>query len=175
MKKLFDYVKLAVFVVGVLVGIQIPGFVDQYGKNLDARVSESSKSVAQFQDDADKFFDGDMDRLSGHYKKTRDPVIVSGGSSITALVTRNERLRLAQQDFQQSTFGAYVHVLINPVHEVRQDVWGKYTYEVVLNVSAIAVGVAIGLLALGFFELVSSFLMAMFRPGKYQRKGNVFR
>ena len=63
MTKILDYLKIAAVLVGVLVGVQFPAFIDQYGKNLDSRLSESSNSIAEFQDDADKYFDGDLKKL----------------------------------------------------------------------------------------------------------------
>ena len=117
MKKILDYLKLSVFVLGVLVGIQIPGFIDQYGKNLDARVSESGNSVSEFQDDADNYFGGDINRLIEYYSNNVDPVIISGGESIEAIFSRGQLLINAQQQFNQSVYGSYAHVFISPVEK----------------------------------------------------------
>lgn len=162
MKKISDYLKLAVFVVGILVGVQIPGFVDQYGKNLNAHVAESSTSVAEFQDDADKFFAGDMSKLVKHYDSKDDPVMVSGGESIGALVSRNQLLTEAQQQFSESIYSPYIQVFITPFEEIRNEVWSNYTYQITLNSSAIIIGVVTGLVVLGVFDLLM-FMLARLR------------
>ena len=153
MKKLLDYIRFAVFVAGVLIGVQIPDFVDQYGNSLNARVSESANSVSEFQDDADKYFNGDMNKLVEHYDNKSDPVIISGGESIGALVSRNQFLVAAQKRFSQSAYAAYLHVFVSPVEEIRNDVWNNHTYKVVLNVSAIFIGILFGFITSGLFEL----------------------
>jgi hypothetical protein len=47
-KHLMDYLRLVLFVCGVLVGIQVPGFVDQYGQRLEAHQLEAKLSLAEF-------------------------------------------------------------------------------------------------------------------------------
>ena len=160
MKKVLDYLKLAVFVLGILVGVQVPGFIDQYGKNLAARVSESANSIGEFQYDADNYFGGDISRLIEYYSSNVDPVITSGGESIEAIFNRNQLLVNAQQQFNQSVFGSYTHVLISPVEEIRNEVWINYSYTIVLNGEAILLSITVALLALALFEL-TIFLLSM--------------
>jgi hypothetical protein len=153
MTKIFDYLKIAAVLVGVLIGVQIPAIIDQYGKNLDSRLSESSNSIAEFQDDADKYFDGDLNKLIAHYESKNDPVIVSGGESIGALLSRNQTLIKAQARYRESTYSAYAHVLFNPIKEIRADVRKNYTYSIVLNKAGIIAAVVSGLGMLMLFEL----------------------
>lgn len=160
MTKILNYLKIAIVLVGVLVGIQVPAFIDQYGKNLNSRLSESRNSISEFQDDADKYFDGDLNKLIAHYEGKKDPVIVSGGESIGALLSRNQNLLKAQAKYSESTYSAYTHVFIDPVKEIRADVWQNYTYSVVFNQAAIIAAVASGLGGLMFFEL-SIFLLIL--------------
>lgn len=171
MKKIMDYLKLAVLILGVLMGVQIPGFVSQYGQNLDARVAESLEGLSQFQQDADQFFNGNIDQLLKHYARNQDPVIVAGGKSIKALVLRNQTLTQAQSDFHQSLYSPYLQVFVSPITEIRQDVWNHYEYKVILNSEAIGIGIGFGLLVLAVFEFVFFFLGLMFqRRFRWHRK-----
>lgn len=172
MNKILDYLKLAVLILGLLIGVQIPGFVDQYGKNLDARVSESSHSIAEFKKDADKYFDGDIQQLLTHYQSKTDPVIISGGESIGALVSRNEYLLKAQKEFSQSFSSAYIHVFASPVTVVRDDVWSHYTYVVVLNRDAIFISIIVGIIFLSLFELTIYLLILL---GRSLKRSNNFK
>ncbi|MEM9479453.1 MAG: DUF2937 family protein [Verrucomicrobiota bacterium] len=170
MKKIWDYSKLVFFVAGVLIGIQVPGFVDQYGKSLESRLLESRVSVSEFQDDADKFFEGDLGKLIAHYEKTNDPVINAGGESISAIVSRNQFLENAFQDFNSSLVAKYFHVFATPVTEIQDHVWSTYTYGVVLNAPAIYVGLLAGVLFAALGELSLFFGKHIF---KAVRKGRI--
>lgn len=153
MGKIFEYIKLIVFVTAILVGIQVPGFVDQYGKHLSARVAESNQNLAAFQRDANKFFAGDLNKLVAHYRKQQDPVFIDGGKSIEQIVLRNQLLTDALLAFKQNFYSPYIHVFLQPIYEIRQQVWQQYNYTVVLNGSSILVGIAIAILLLSLFEL----------------------
>lgn len=176
MQKIIDYLKLAILIFGVLIGVQIPGFVSQYGQNLDARVAESSQGLAQFQQDADQYFHGSFDQLLKHYARNQDPVIVAGGQSIQALVARNHLLTTAKADFHQSLYSPYWQVFIHPIAEIRDEVWQHYQYKVILNTEAISIGVIFGLVVLAVSELVLFMLFSLLKslfgqPHKVTRRG----
>ena len=154
MKKIIEYLKVAIFVVGVLVGIQVPTFVTQYGQSLDARLAESEKTLAEFQQTANTIFGGSLPRLIHHYLNSGDEVFVQGGRSLVAISERNSQLQAARAEFNRSLTSAYWHVLVNPIAEVRQDVWRGYQYAVVLNQAAIVFGIVMGLLLMALLELV---------------------
>lgn len=154
MKKLLEYCKITIFVMAVLSGVQVPGFIDQYGKSLAAHVAESNTSMAAFQDDAERFFKGDILQLIAHYDKTDDPVFVEGGGSIRALVLRNQQLLEAHSAYQSSLLSRYAHVFLSPLTEIQTEVWGSFTHSIVLNKEAIIFGVFFGLMVLAMCELL---------------------
>lgn len=154
MKFIYSYFKMGVIMACTLLGIQVPGFVNDYGKHLNARLIESNQAVAEFQDDADKFFGGDLNRLVAHYKKSSDHVFTEGGNSIEAVVSRNTQLKHAWAKFKQSMFGAYSQTLATPIPEVRQEVWKHYSFNVQLNKHTLIIGGVIGFLCLLLFEFV---------------------
>lgn len=174
MKKIMDYLKLAVLIFGVLIGVQIPGFVSQYGQNLDARVAESSKGLSQFQQDADQYFNGNLQQLLEHYDRNQDPVIVAGGQSIKALVLRNQMLTQAQSNFHQSLYSPYLQVFVSPIAEIRQDVWNHYEYKVILNAEAISIGVIFGLMVLALSEL-ALFILFLLLKTLFGKPNKIFR
>ncbi len=153
-KKIIEYLKIALFVMGVLVGIQVPAFVAQYGQSLDARLAESEKTLAEFQQTANTIFGGSLPRLIHHYLNSGDEVFVQGGRSLVAISKRNSQLQAAQAEFNRSLTSAYWHVLVNPISEVRQDVWRTYQYAVVLNQAAIVFGIVMGLFLMALLELI---------------------
>lgn len=147
MMKLHAYARLILFVGGVLFGIQIPGFLDAYGKSLESHFRESVRSLAVFQQDADRYFEGDLGRLIGHYGKAGDPVFRDGGRNIAAIRERKMLLEKALADFRKSRFSAVFHVLLRPVQDVRREVAETYTHIIRLDMGAISVGLFSGVVA----------------------------
>lgn len=154
MNKIFEYIRLIFIVAGVLIGIQGPGFVDQYGKALQAHYFESQNSLKEFQDDADRFFEGSLQKLVEHYRKTPDPVILEGGMSISKLLERNVALAKAYTAFQENAYSPYVQIILYPIEDIRKEVVESYTYTVVLNQTAILIGLLSGLLVALSLELI---------------------
>jgi len=165
MRKLLEYLRLVLFVGGVLVGIQIPTFVDQYGKRLDAHLQESELSIKQFQLDADKYFVGDLSKLVQHYQSSSDPVVSDGGKSIAKLQTRHSQLKTALQRFAKNRYSPFVETLIKPLPEIRSEAWAHYNFMIVLEPFALIWGLSAGLLLSLLSELILNFLALLFlRP-----------
>lgn len=170
MGRLYEYLRLILFAISLLIGIQVPGFVDQYGKSLQSHLLESQRSIGDFQDDADKYFDGDIRQLIEHYVKAADPVIMSGGKNIDALFSRQEELQQAFNDFQSSFYSPYLQVAVKPVKDIRQQVWERYTHTIVLTQEAVIVGVLSGVLMLLVVGIAAVFLTVIYRLFSLSRK-----
>lgn len=166
MKKIAEYFKLLLFAATVLIGIQAPSFVNQYGKSLESHLRESNLSMAEFQDDADMFFSGDLLKLIQHYQKTNDQVFNSGGESIDAIYQRNQLLFSASQEFTQSPYQAYIVTLKNPVPDIRDEVRENYTYSIILDKIAILLGLICGFLTLLFINGLILFVRLFSRKSK---------
>lgn len=102
-----SYLRIILLISGVLAGIQLPGFVDQYGKSLQAHMIESERSLNEFRDEAEKFFDGSIEELIAHYQASDDRVFQEGGQSINAIYQRNQLLEQAYRSFSQNAWSAY--------------------------------------------------------------------
>ncbi|MBQ0720499.1 MAG: DUF2937 family protein [Gammaproteobacteria bacterium] len=153
MRKILDYLRLILFTSGVLIGVQVPGFIDQYGKSLEAHLVESTLSLGEFQEDAQRYFDGSLDKLITHYQNNPDPVIQDGGASIAAIYKRNLKLTQAWAAFSKDTYSAYTHVFLKPIIAIKNEVWNNYTYSIVLNQSAIISGLSCGFILSLLIEL----------------------
>ncbi|MGZ9899743.1 DUF2937 family protein [Shewanella gaetbuli] len=145
MKTIIEYFRLILFVCGVLIGVQFPAFIDQYGQRLEAHLLESQLSLQAFQRDADKFFAGDIHRLISHYQRSADEVVQAGGNNIQTIYDRAEQLQAALQQFKQSELSSIQHVLITPVDNIRTETWQGFTHMVVLDTYAILMGLVLGL------------------------------
>ncbi|MDY0213240.1 MAG: DUF2937 family protein [Desulfuromonadaceae bacterium] len=154
MELFFAYIRVFVFLGCVLVGIQVPAFVDQYGKNLESRLLESRIALSEFQAGADKYFAGSVEELIAHYKRDDDQVFIEGGRSIQSIYARNLMLARSFAQFEGSSWSAYTQALISPVPDVRKEVWKNYSYAIQLNPSAVAFGLVTGLIFTLGFELL---------------------
>jgi hypothetical protein len=144
MRRIIDYLRLLFFTGGVLVGVQVPAFIDQYGKTLEAHLLESSLNLKEFQKDAERYFDGNLDKLIAHYLNNEDPIVKDGGNSIAAIYTRNQTLTQVWKIFTASTYSAYAHVILNPLKDIENEVWRNYSYSIILNLSAVISGLTCG-------------------------------
>ena len=63
-----SYLRLLVFAFGLLVGVQVPGLVDDYGKRVAAQRAESEESLLGFRETAARFFNADLNALGAHYR-----------------------------------------------------------------------------------------------------------
>ncbi|WP_144211589.1 DUF2937 family protein [Shewanella donghaensis] len=146
MKPVFDYLRLVLFVSGVLLGIQVPAFVDQYGQRLDAHTTEAQLSLSEFQRDADRFFEGDINRLLAHYQASPDVVVNAGGQSIQAVYDRYQLLNSALVQFNQTAYSGFEQVAFSPLEDIRQEVWQQFSHTIMLDTRAIVIGLVLGFL-----------------------------
>src|SRR5689334_9919406 len=114
MTTLLSYLRIFLFMGGTLAGVQVPFFVDQYGKGLQSHFLESQRAIGEFQDDANKYFGGSIDALIDHYKKSGDQVFNQGGDSIQAIYSRYLLLKDSLSNFQSSAWNAYSQALYKP-------------------------------------------------------------
>ena len=63
MKTIHHMILIMLFGTGLLFGLQIPNFVDQYQKRIDAHYLEANESFKGFQDIANRFHNGNIEAL----------------------------------------------------------------------------------------------------------------
>lgn len=164
---LTSYLRIILLITGVLAGIQLPGFVDQYGKSLQAHLIESERSLNEFRDEAERFFDGSIEELIAHYQASDDKVFQEGGQSISAIYQRNQRLNQAYRDFSKNALSAYQQAFFTPVSDIQREVRASFSYTVKLNPGAILFGLVSGLLLAIFGEIIVRLLAKPFRQSRH--------
>ncbi|MBW2674963.1 MAG: DUF2937 family protein, partial [Deltaproteobacteria bacterium] len=60
MRVLYRYFLILIACAALLFGIQIPNFVDQYEKRLDAHFIEVENNLRGYQEIADRYYDGSV-------------------------------------------------------------------------------------------------------------------
>ena len=160
---LLSYLRLIIFTGGLLAGIQLPAYVDQYGKSLQAHYLEAELALDEFRDEARKFFGGDLDRLIAHYHQSNDKVFNEGGNSIEAVRNRTLLLQQSLHDFKSSAFNAYKLTFLTPVADIQQEVRQNFSHTITLQPQVIVFGLCSGLLLAVFCELLFKGVFALFR------------
>ena len=141
-----NYLRLIVFALGLLIGIQLPGFVDQYVKRVDAHLIEVSRNFAGFQEIADKYFGGDVEALIAHHVASADQAFHDEARSIREMYARLALLRAELAALKGSLAQQILHVAFHPNKEILDETRAAYTYTVPLSPPAVICGVALGAL-----------------------------
>jgi hypothetical protein len=151
--------RLFIFAGGLLLGIQVPNFVDQYERRIDAHYLEVSANISGFQSTADLLFSGNMEALIAYYADSNDLVFESDAQSIRSIVDRYNRISKEREALSGNIFAAAMHVILYADDEFIGETFDQYGYTVPLNMLAITWGLAIALLLtiasdLGLFACV---------------------
>jgi hypothetical protein len=168
-----SYLRLALFALGLLVGVQVPGFVDDYSKRVEAHRLESEQGLKGFRETAARFFDGDLLALVAHYRASGDPVMRSDAQSVAALVERASLLEREWQAMQGPWYVQVWHLATAADNALLQETYGAYRYQVLLVPEAIAWGIACALLLAWLVEgllLMSGRLLDIGRSRTVQRR-----
>lgn len=141
-----SYTRLIIFAIGLLVGVQWPGLLNDYSVRVQAHLAEARTALQGFSDTADKFFGGDLNALVRHYQSSDDPVFRSDAQSISTLATRETVLRAEWQALQGPWYQRSWHVLSAADAQIRDETLQGYTYQVPLAPEAIAWGVGVAVM-----------------------------
>lgn len=164
-----NYLRLILFSMGLLAGVQIPGWLELYYQRVDARLQQANTSLAPFQANADEHVGGALDALIAHYRSNPDPVVSRDADSIQQLVTQRERLTSEQALHGAPWFKQLTHLLLRGDRVLIEDTLTHYNYVVPLNQDAMTCGLLVALLAALLGDLFFSLLAWPFKPAPRRR------
>ncbi len=140
------YSRLFIFATGLLLGIQVPNFVDQYERRIDAHYQEVSANISGFQTTADLLFSGNLEALIVYYQQSNDAVFESDAQSIRNIVDRYNRISTERAAISGGSLPAALHIVLYADNEFIEETFAQYGYTVPLNLVAIEWGLALALL-----------------------------
>lgn len=164
-----SYLRLALFALGLLVGVQVPGFIDDYSKRVEAHRIESEQGLKGFRETAKRFFKGDLVALVGHYQASADPVMRSDAQSLGTLVERSAFLERESKAMQGPWYGQVWHLATAADHELLEETFAAYRYQVLLAPEAIAWGIACAMLLAWLLESLALLVGMLFGMGRSQK------
>ncbi|MEZ1315867.1 DUF2937 family protein [Pseudomonas fluorescens] len=146
---LLSYLRLVLFAAGLLIGVQVPGFINDYAKRVEAHLIEAQTSLSGFQGTANQFFKGDMQALVAHYRASEDPIFRSDADSLSNLLTRQLALDKQFQAMQGPWYIRFLQVVLAAEPDIRKETWNGYSYQILLTPEAMIWGMS-GALLLSF-------------------------
>jgi hypothetical protein len=164
------YLRLVAFAIGLLVGVQAPGFVDQYAKRVGAHYLEAQHNFAGFQQAANQYFNGDVSALVAHHLASSDVVFKGEAKTIGDLFARIRALSAELAALNGPSVARLVHIIVNPDRDILQETVAAYSYAVPLSPEAIAYGVITGLVLALAVELILAGLFGLMRNQWYRSR-----
>ena len=146
---LLSYLRPVLFAAGLLIGVQVPGFINDYAKRVEAHLIEAQAGLSGFQNTANQFFKGDMQALVAHYRASEDPIFRSDADSLSNLLTRQLVLDKQFQAMQGPWYIRFLQVVLAADPDIRKETWNGYSYQILLTPEAMVWGMS-GALLLSF-------------------------
>lgn len=163
------YVRLLCFAAGLLAGVQVPGFIEQYQVVVNAHLAEARRALAPFAAIAGRHYGGDLDRLIAHYRAQPDAVIGETGAGVAALAARVAHLEAERAALSGPWYRSAWHVAAGGDRELLRETAAGYDYRVPLQPAAVAWGLGSGLLLALLAESLAALAAAGLRRGAPRR------
>lgn len=156
---LYRYLFVIAACISLLFGLQVPNFVDQYQKRVDAHLREVTVNLQPFQEIANKYFDGDLNKLIALHDNSGASAFQEEGAAIEKMVLRKLRFESDLAALQTNLVMKALHVLLDGDREMIDEALGQYSYAVPLNQDALLFGAGVTLVIL----LLAEMLLALAR------------
>lgn len=147
-----EYIRLAIFAIGLLCGVQIPAFVDQYQKRVDAHLLEAQQSLVGFQQTAERYFDGDLNKLIAHYQRSPDRVFNQDALNVRAIFQREQSLQSQWDNLRAGVVKRTYYLLTHYNAQILQETTNQFSYTVPLDPAALGWGICMALLFAALFD-----------------------
>jgi hypothetical protein len=151
---LYRYLMIIVACISLLVGLQIPNFIDQYQKRIDAHLLEVTANLQPFQEIADKYFSGDIVRLIDLHRNSEAQPFREEGVAIETMVQRKQRFEADLAALQTSLPQKALNVLLHGDREMIDEVLEQYSYAVPISQDALLFGASVAFVILLLVELL---------------------
>ena len=141
-----------IFAFTLLLGLQLPNFLQQYEHRLDAHFLEVQSQLQQYQDLADLYFSGNLQALITKHKHS-DVLLFRKEALIIAKLANRFDLLQDKKRALQGALPARLYFLVGEInHPLFLETKKNYNAEVVLSQDSIILGLCCALFSTLFFE-----------------------
>ncbi len=151
------YLTVIVACIGLLLGLQLPSFVDQYEKRVDAHLREVLANFQPIQDVANKYTGGSIEQLIEMHRRSEKKAFQDEGSAIENIYQRKLRFQAEADALKTSLPYKILHVVFDHDREILDETLSQYSYTVPLNQDALTVGAVVAVLMVLALDLLLAF------------------
>lgn len=148
------YLMIVVACLALLMGLQLPNLADQYQKRVDAHLREVTVNFQPFQNIADQYFNGSIEKLIEFHRQSGQKPFQEEGAAVEQMYQRKLRFSAELAAMKSSMTNRIMHILFNSDQEMMTETLAQYSYTVPLNQDAMVVGAAIATAVLLMLELL---------------------
>ncbi len=167
-KLLQRYSLKLLFALTLLLGLQLPSFLQQYEARLDAHYLEAKNQLNQYQDLAELYFAGNLQALITKHKNSDVLLFSAEALVIEKLLNRFNYLQAQKTSLQGPLITRFYFLLGELDSPLLIETKENYNAEIVLNQNSIIVGLVSALLSTLFLELLF-LLIAYLRFSHFQQ------
>ena len=146
-----------VFTISLLLGLQLPNFLQQYELRLQGHFVEAQQHLAEFQSLADKYFAGDLNALITKHKSSKDSLYREEALVIENTYSRVQFLQQKIDNLDQPIWYRLGELTQQIKDPIVNETWTGYQANVLLNQQAILVGVVAAVSMMLLLEILLSF------------------
>lgn len=158
MSVIYRYLLIVVACISLLIGLQVPSFVDQYQKRVDAHLREVNINLQPFIEIASKYFDGDMEKLLALHRNSEALPFKEEGLAIEQMLQRKAHFESELSALRTDLPNRALHVLLNSDAQLREESLAQYSYTVPLDIPALSFGAGAAIAVLLIVELLLALL-----------------
>ena len=155
---------LAIAAGALLAGIQIPNFVDQYGKRLDAHYIEVQTNLKPFQEIANQFHGGSIEALISKHRQSDDLTFHAEGTAIEKMVRRLQHFEREKREMQAPLPQQVAFLVARADPDLVEETRANYSFGLTLDRAAVLAGIACMLAVVIVLELFAWLVRSLTRP-----------
>jgi hypothetical protein len=160
---IYRYFLVVVACLTLLVGIQVPNFVDQYEKRLDAHFIEVANNLQGFQEIADRHFGGSLEALIAKHETSDDTVFHDEARPIRKIHARYLRFKAEKEALDTELPGKVAYLLTYGDRELLSETYNDYSFALLLNKASVLSGLVTVTIVLLVIELLRMIGLLVFR------------
>jgi hypothetical protein len=163
MSILYRYFLIIIACISILLGIQIPNYIDQYEKRLDAHFLETKNNLRGYQEIADRYFNGSFSDLIKKHEDSEDKTFKEEAKPIKNIYDRYVRFKTEKASLETNLAGKVLFLIIKGDRELINETTTNYSFMIPLNKSAVIAGFISAAFILLIFELLIIVISRLFR------------
>jgi hypothetical protein len=163
MSIIYRYFLILIACISILLGIQIPGFVDQYEKRLDAHFLEVTNNLRGYQEIAEKFFNGSIPELIKKHEASEDKTFKEEAQPIKNIYERYLKFKAQKESLNTNMAGKVIFITVKGDKELINETFANYSFMITLSKDAVITGFIFAAIMLLIFELLKTGICRLFR------------